>query len=41
MVELKPITEDNAVALSLYEKKGFAVTGAVYDDEVELTRTAG
>lgn len=33
--------KDNAVALGLYEKKGFAVTGAVYDDEVELARTAG
>ena len=33
--------KDNSVALGLYEKKGFAATGAVYDDEVELALTAG
>ena len=32
---------DNAVALGLYAKKGFAATGAVYDDEVELAMTVG
>lgn len=31
--------KDNSVALGLYEKKGFVATGAVYDDEVELTMT--
>ena len=30
---------ENRVALSLYEKKGFTATGAVYDDEVELAMT--
>ena len=33
--------KDNAVALGLYEKKGFAPTGAVYDDEIELALTVG
>ena len=33
--------KENAVALSLYEKKGFVATGAVYDDEVELAMTVG
>ena len=32
---------ENSVALSLYEKKGFVATGAVYDDEVELAMTVG
>ena len=31
--------KDNLVALGLYERKGFALTGAVYDDEVELAMT--
>ncbi|MBR3316099.1 MAG: GNAT family N-acetyltransferase [Atopobiaceae bacterium] len=32
---------ENRVALSLYEKKGFTATGAVYDDEIELATTVG
>ena len=30
---------NNAHALSLYRRKGFAETGAVYDDEIELALT--
>ena len=33
--------KDNSVALALYAKKGFAPTGAVYDDEIELALTVG
>ncbi|MBP3893358.1 MAG: GNAT family N-acetyltransferase [Atopobiaceae bacterium] len=33
--------KDNSVALGLYEKKGFAITGVEYDDEVELAMTVG
>jgi diamine N-acetyltransferase len=33
--------KDNVVALRLYEQKGFAPTGAVYDDEIELAMTVG
>ena len=29
--------KDNAHALSLYKRKGFKESGAVYDDEIELT----
>lgn len=32
--------EDNAVALGLYESRGFIPTGNVYDDEIELVRTS-
>ena len=31
--------KDNAQALHLYESKGFAPTGAVYDEEIELSLT--
>ena len=31
---------DNAAALKLYERKGFSPTGAEYDDEIELSRSA-
>ena len=31
--------KDNANALKLYKDKGFAETGAVYDDEIELSLT--
>lgn len=31
---------DNAAALKLYEKKDFSPTGAEYDDEIELARSA-
>ena len=30
---------DNPIAQKLYEKKGFAATGAEYDDEIELAMT--
>ncbi len=32
--------KDNAAARKLYESRGFAATGAVYDDEIELALTA-
>ena len=35
------VNKENTIALSLYEKKGFVATGAVYDDEVELAMTVG
>ena len=31
--------KENAQALALYKRKGFAETGAVYDDEIELSLT--
>ena len=31
--------KDNPIAQKLYEKKGFATTGAEYDDEIELAMT--
>lgn len=31
----------NHIALDLYARKGFAATGAVYDDEIELAMTVG
>ena len=31
--------KENAVALKLYEKKGFCATGNEYDDEIELVLT--
>ena len=31
--------KENAHALKLYQSKGFAPTGAVYDDEIELSLT--
>ena len=33
--------KDNAVARRLYERKGFAATGAVYDNEIELALKLG
>lgn len=33
--------KDNALAMALYEGKGFTATGAVYDDEIELAMTVG
>ena len=35
------VNKANLVAMGLYERMGFAATGAVYDDEVELTMTVG
>lgn len=35
------VNKENTIARSLYEKKGFVATGAVYDDEVELAMTVG
>ena len=32
-------SKDNVHALNLYKSKGFAETGAVYDDEIELSLT--
>ena len=31
--------KNNAAAVKLYESKGFAATGNVYDDEIELAMT--
>ena len=31
--------KSNPTAIKLYEKKGFAATGAVYDDEIEMALT--
>ncbi len=31
--------KDNSIAQKLYEKKGFAATGAEYDDEIEMAMT--
>ena len=35
------VNKANLVARGLYERMGFAATGAVYDDEVELAMTVG
>lgn len=35
------VNKANLVAMGLYERMGFAATGAVYDDEVELAMTVG
>ena len=32
---------DNEIALKLYESRGFTPTGAVYDDEIELSLMVG
>jgi len=33
--------KDNTSAIDLYKRKGFAETGAVYDDEIELSLNLG